>query len=252
VVGFFRCLYWLFKASLRQDDVGRDTLLKMRLMRNNNDWTFKKLTPWLGERVLELGSGIGTFSAKLAKKVGKLTVSDIDERHLCDLRQMFAANPAVAVCRVDAAQVDKALPAESFDNVVALNMLEHVDNDEAALLGIGKVLASGGRLLLIVPAHPQLYGTLDKEIGHFRRYTKDELISKLTAAGFEIDKLEFMNFFSVAGWFFNFKILKRRTMPIPMMRIADMTIPAVAAIEEYVNFPFGLSLFCVAKKIGSK
>lgn len=245
---FFKCCYWLFRAYLRKDDVGRDTLLKMQVMKNNNNWVYSKLKPYLGENTLELGSGIGTFSLKLVKDTKALIVSDVDQSHLRRLKQKFKGNCRVEVKEVDAFAVDKCLAENSVDTIVTLNMLEHVEDDQSALNGMVKVLESNGRLLMIVPAHECLYGALDKEIFHFRRYSKKALKEKLEKAGFEIENMEYMNFLSVFGWWFNFVLLKKKTMPLSTIALADKVMPIVAAIEKFVKFPFGLSLFVVARK----
>jgi SAM-dependent methyltransferase len=152
------------------------------------------------------------------------------------------------MAQADANVLDKSFQSGSFDSIVAVNMLEHVLDDETALAGASKVLSPGGKLVLVVPAHKWLFGTLDREVGHFRRYGRADLRSKLERAGFVVNEMHFMNFLSVPGWFINFVLLKRHTMPAFTLYLADKLIPAVSAIERMVSIPFGLSLFCVAVK----
>lgn len=245
---FFKCCYWLIRAYLRKDDVGHDTLLKMQVMKNNNTWVYSKLKPYLGDKTLELGSGIGTFSLKLVKDTKELIVSDIDRQHLDRLGHKFIGNKRVSIKEVDASKVDQCIDKNSVDTIVTLNMLEHVEDDRAALKGMNKVLAKDGKILMVVPAHKFLYGSLDKQIYHFRRYSKKDLVEKFEESGFEIEKIEYLNFLSVFGWWFNFVLLKRKTMPLSTIAFADKLMPMVASIEKLIKFPFGLSLFCVAKK----
>ena len=245
---FFTSIFWLIIASLRSTDVGADTLLKMRLMRNNNSWVFNKISPYLGKQTLEIGSGIGTFSNRIVQHTDHLTASDIDKRHIQYLKKRFIANPKINIKELDATLIRESLPAKGYDTVVSLNMLEHIEDDNKVLRGINHVLEKNGKLLLLVPAHAFLYGSLDKAIHHHRRYNKQDLIEKLDKAGFDIEKIEYMNFCSVFGWFINFKMLKRKTMPLITIRMLDLIIPSIAMIEKIVPFPFGLSLFCVARK----
>jgi glycosyltransferase involved in cell wall biosynthesis len=245
---FFRCLWWLTKASSRVPDVSRDTLMKMRGMKNNNRWTFGKIRNHAGARTLELGSGIGTFSRLMVPYVKELTLSDINPESIAGLKSLFASHPRVRLAQADANMLEKSFEPDSFDSVIAVNMLEHVENDENALAGAARVLSPGGKLVVVVPAHKWLLGTLDRDIGHFRRYDRADLCLKLERAGFIIDEMRFMNFLSVPGWFVNFRIFKRHTMPVLALGLADMMIPIVSAIESMVMIPFGLSLFCVAKK----
>lgn len=246
---FFRCVYWLMRGYLRGNDVGRDTLLKMRVMKNNNNWVFSKLKEYIGSNTLELGSGIGTFSLKIIRHTEKLTVSDIDERHIHTLRDRFVGNKRVEIRKIDASKVSRSCTADFYDTVISLNMLEHVENDVATLKGINTVLVPEGRLLLLVPAHKWLYGSLDREVDHYRRYDKKELKEKLMESGFEIEHFEFMNIMSVFGWFINFRILKRKKMPLSTIRAFDKFIPVLSAIEKLIKPPVGLSLFVVAKKV---
>ncbi|MFH0807434.1 MAG: SAM-dependent methyltransferase, partial [Elusimicrobiota bacterium] len=109
------------------------------------------------------------------------------------------------------------------------------------------VLIPGGRLVLIVPAHKALFGSLDERVGHCRRYSKEELVNKLRKECFSVEKTEFMNFLGAVGWFLNFKILKRKRMPKISILFFDKLIPLIALSEKYIKFPFSLSLLCVAK-----
>jgi hypothetical protein len=102
-------------------------------------------------------------------------------------------------------------------------------------------------LLLLVPAHKALFGRLDRKLQHYRRYSKKELIVKLTDAGFIIDKVEYMNFLSAIGWFIQYKVVGGKRMPKLKTKLLDKLIPVIAWIEKHISFPFGLSLLAIAK-----
>lgn len=244
---FFRCLYWLFRAVFRGVDVGKHTLLRMTLMKKNNGWTFSKIEPFLGNDILELGSGIGTFSKFLVGKMQKVMLTDINPDHVENLKTRFISNPKVDVLEADVLKIDEAVGDAKFDTVIAINMLEHVEDDVQAIRKFKKVFAVGGRLLLIVPAHNLLYGVFDKKLRHYRRYEKAGLKQLLENEGFCIEKIEYMNSLAAIGWFLTFKLLRRKRMPLSSVVIGDKLIPLVAFIEKFIKFPFGLSLFCVAK-----
>lgn len=244
---FFRCVYWLFRSVLRGVDVGKHTLLRMTLMPNNNIWTYSKIEPFLGNKILELGSGIGTFSKFLVGKTRKVMLTDINPDYIERLKTRFISNPQVSVIKADALKIDEAVGDAKFDTIVAINILEHVEDDTQTIRKLKKIFLGGGRLLLIVPAHNCLYGVFDKNLSHYRRYEKAGLKQLLENEGFCIEKLEFMNSLSAIGWFFTFKLLKRKRMPLSSAVIGDRLIPLVAFTEKYIKFSFGLSLFCVAK-----
>jgi glycosyltransferase involved in cell wall biosynthesis len=245
---FFKCVYWLFRGSMRSDDTGRDTLLRMRVMKNTNAWIMRMLKPYLGGKVLELGSGIGTFSLRIVKHCAHLTVSDIDDRHVKTLKERFIGSRKVDVQKVDATQVDDVILTDAYDAVVALNMMEHVLNDEAMLKGVNHVLKPGGKLLLLVPANQWLYGSMDEALSHFRRYEISELHGKLERAGFTVKDNKYMNAVAVFGWYFNYKVLKRKTLPLNSIKILDAFVPYISFFESILPPLFGLSIFAVAEK----
>ena len=247
---FFDCIYWLIRSSLRAVDAGSETLLRTRLMTNNNLWTYRKIEPFLGKKILEIGSGIGTVSKYLVFKGRNVTLSDINDKYIDYLNRRFIGNPRVNVIKIDAANFDAKSYDDKFDTIIGINILEHIENDLDTLKRLRGGLIENGRLLLLVPAHKILFGILDANLKHYRRYSKSELIKKIENAGFIIEKIEYMNFLSAIGWFINFKMLKRGRMPIATILLIDKIINFVMLIEKHIKFPFGLSLFAVARKKG--
>lgn len=243
---FFGCLYWLLRAVFRGVDAGTDTLLKMRVMKNNNGWTSRKIQPFLGKEVLEIGSGLGTFSSYLVGKGGRVTLMDRNPEYIRYLEERFGGNPRVTVVAGDAQSVDACVGQRKFDTVVLINVLEHIENDRLCIDRVRKILLPGGRLILIVPAHDRLYSEMDKNLGHYRRYERNRLIALLASEGYTLEKIHHMNFLSALGWYATFKIRKAGRMPLSMLRIGDMLIPATELLERKLTFPFGLSLFVVA------
>ena len=250
-IDFFICCWWLLKASFRKIDVGTDTLLKLTTAVNNNLWTFKKIRPFIGKEILEIGSGIGTISKFLIGAGRTVTLFDISASYIKYLKERFGGNPAVSILKSDAGEIDKAVYWKKFDTVIAVNILEHLENEEDVLRKIKKILLPDGRLILVVPAHEALFCEFDKKLGHFRRYSRSGLLKKLVDNGYIIEKIELMNFLSALGWFVSFKLFKRMRMPMLQLLLADKLIPLIGYIENHVKFPFGLSLFCVARTLST-
>jgi SAM-dependent methyltransferase len=134
-----------------------------------------------------------------------------------------------------------------IDSVICFNVLEHIEQDEKALRNIFGVLEPKGRLLLLVPSHPWLYGTLDHYLGHHRRYGKKELRNKLETIGFKIIFLKDFNRIGMLGWFLNSKILKTKRLPSFQLRIYNLLVP-LFKLEEFFPLPFGTSLLGVVEK----
>ncbi len=238
----------IIKQNPKEINIGEDTLWKMKLMKNNNLWTFYKISPFLGKVVLEIGSGLGTMSKFLVSADRDLTLIDIDDTYIDFLNKTFSHNSSVKVRKLDVKDFDEGIFKNKFDTIIGINVLEHVSADKEALSKLHCGLASGGRLLLVVPAHKVLFSAFDKKLLHYRRYSKKELVDKLNGSGFIVEKVEYMNSLSAIGWFINFRLFRKKSMPVFSIIVADKLIFLISFVERYLKIPFGLSLFVVAKK----
>lgn len=223
---------------------GGTTLNRMATADRYNAWLLERALPYLGRRVLDAGAGIGTFTAQVAKGHDVVAVEpDPGSAHL--LRQRFASSPAVTVVEADARDLDaEALGA--FDSVLCFNVLEHVADDVAALRRFRDLLRPGGVALVLVPAHPVLYGDIDRTVGHERRYTKGGVSRVLRSAGFTVEKLHHVNPVGTLGWFLAGRVLHRTEVPAGPLRLYDLVVPVIRWLDR-VQLPFGLSLWAVAR-----
>ncbi|HEX8172254.1 MAG TPA: glycosyltransferase [Thermoanaerobaculia bacterium] len=226
---------------------GYITLERMGRLSRYNGWIWQSIAPYVGRRVLEVGAGIGNMTRVLYGR-DLIVATDIEVPYLHVLRNRFARNPTIRVAKLDL-NSDDHLPLKdhAFDTVVCLNVLEHIEYDEQALHNLYDVLVPGGRLLLFVPADQKLYGTLDKQVGHFRRYSRESLQRVIEAAGFITDKITYQNRFGRFGWWLNGKVLKRTHMPAGQSRVFDMLVPLLRRLEP-ADPSNGLSLVAVATK----
>jgi len=216
--------------------------------RNYYGWISARFAPWLGARMVEAGAGIGTFTAYLlaARADGHVTAVEPAANNFPRLAQRWAGDPRVAAVQ---GYLDDSLPAASADAVVAVNVMEHVDDDAAFLRAAARVLVPGGHLCLFVPALPALYGSLDEAFEHYRRYTRRELLEKLKAAGLEPVETRYMNVTGIAAWWLWSKVLRRRTITAADARTYDRwVVPVVRALEDRIDPPVGNALLAVARK----
>src|SRR5262249_47930540 len=139
--------------------------------------------------------------------------------------------------------------AGSFDTVVCANVLEHIDQDVQALRTLHRLLAPGGRVVLVVPALRPLYGSIDQAIGHYRPYSADEIGQKLAAAGLDVEHVHYFNLLGVPGWFLNARLLRRRSVPGFQARVNDWLVPLLR-LERHVSLPLGMSLLAVGRSPG--
>jgi SAM-dependent methyltransferase len=204
---------------------------------------FDRLRRWIGRRVLEIGSGIGNLSAFLVG-ADRLVLTDTREEYLDRLRQRFAGHPNVAVERLYLPNEHGALAGQRFDTIICLNVLEHVDDDSGSLIAMRGMLAPSGRLVLLVPALPALYGTMDRALGHHRRYTRAGLTGLLRTTGFTPAHIEYFNLAGVPGWWLAGRVLRREVIPVRSLKLYDALVP-LFRLERLLPWRVGQSLIAV-------
>jgi SAM-dependent methyltransferase len=208
---------------------------------------FDRLRRWLGgrKRVLEIGAGIGNLSSFLVDHE-RLVLTDTREEYLSRLRARFAQHQNVAVERLFLPNDHGALAAQRFDAIICLNVLEHVEDDIGSLVAIRGMLAPGGRLILLVPALAAIYGTVDRALGHFRRYRRGALAELLRAAGYTVAHIEYFNLAGVPGWWFAGRVLRRRMIPAGSLKLYDALVP-LFRLERLLPWRVGQSLIAIGE-----
>lgn len=214
---------------------------------NYYGWLVERFRPWLGKNVVEVGAGIGTFALHL------LTLADIETlvavepatNTFLPLETRLAPHPRATAVQAYISQ----LPAIGADSIVAVNVLEHVDDHLGFLRDAFRITAGDGRLLLYVPALPQIYGTLDVALEHHRRYTKKSLSAVIEDAGWKVREMRYVNFPGVAAWFIVNRILRQTSLTRDEVRFYDRwIIPVVKRLENHWSPPIGQSLLAIASK----
>ena len=169
-------------------------------------------------------------------------------RSLHYLKSYAAGKPYLEVCKIDAGHQDDFSGLEGrFDTVLMVNVLEHLADEQCALKNIRSALEVGGRAVILVPQHPGLYSSLDVALGHRERYTRESLSRALRTAGFIEERLFDFNRASVPGWWFNGKVLKRKTFSRVQLKIFDLAVPVLRHIDPLLPYG-GQSLIIVARR----
>ncbi len=229
------------------DIAGAETLEIMSAAPRYNRWQYDVIAPWIGKRVLEVGSGVGNMSEHIVAPNRELVVlTDIDEWYRQRLRERFAGHPEVVVDSLTLPD-DKA-PARfkdrQLDTVVALNVVEHIEDDVATLGTMARLLAPGGRAVILVPALQALFGSLDEELGHFRRYSRASLAAAFGAAGLRLQRMFWYNRVGVFGWWLNARVRRVKRIPLDQLRAFDRLVPTLR-YERFLPLPFGQSLVAI-------
>jgi SAM-dependent methyltransferase len=223
-----------------------EILRRMRLASRYNEWLLNRARPYLGQRVLDAGAGTGTFTEALM--LGREVVAmEPEPAFASQLRRRFADASNVSVVQIDASDLCAAVISGPVDSIVCLNVLEHVAEEVEALRRFRDVLTPNGHLCLLVPAHPRLFGSVDRTVDHKRRYTKRHMRWLLDSNDFVTDDIRYVNPLGAVGWFLSARLLKRPYIPTRSLRFYDRLVPALQILDR-LELPFGLSVWAVARR----
>jgi SAM-dependent methyltransferase len=137
----------------------------------------------------------------------------------------FQLRPNVKLLRCDlGVPADFTSLAGQADTVICLNVLEHIRDDATGLANIASALEPGGVAIVLVPQDPRLYGSLDRELGHYRRYSEAELRTRMEAAGLAVERVLHFNRITRPGWWFTGRVLKRRSSSRVMLWFFDRLV----------------------------
>ncbi len=238
--------YGLFEDP-GSEPVGWVTLRRMASLRNYHRWIWERIRPYVGQRVLEIGAGTGTMTRFLYGR-DLVVATERETPYLDRLANAFRRRPGIEVEAFDLEKDDAArFAARRLDTVLLVNVLEHVRDDAGALRKVHSILQPGGNIVIYVPAGKHLYGTLDRGVGHERRYDRGELEALLRETGFTVTEIGWQNLVGKFGWWLNSTVLRRNALPLAQSRIFDRLVPLFRAFEG--DHPAGgLSLVAVGTK----
>ena len=229
-----------------EDEHGGEILERLNRAPRFTCWMADVVRPFVGERVLEIGAGIGNMSDHLMPR-SNYWATDVNSHYLDYLETLRPTRPYMQVAYTDAMNVESFPVGQSFDTVVCLNVLEHVEDDVCALQNIWSVLDSGGRAIVLVPCGPKLYGSLDMALGHIRRYTADQLARVAQAAEFHVEQILKFNRPGVIAWWLNGRILRRKTFGLGQIRLLNWVTPVFRLLDPLLPWP-PLSLIAILRK----
>jgi SAM-dependent methyltransferase len=206
---------------------------------------------WLEPPILEIGCGFGTYTQYLLQH-GQVICADIDDDCLAQVQRRYAGRDVItAQLDLNDAEQVRTLGRYRFRSAFSTNVFEHIQNDEDALGTLRDAIAPGGILTLIVPSHPKLYGYMDDQAGHFRRYTRSSVTQTLTNAGWNVRRTFYINALGGLGWWFNHRFMKPKPIDSAAINnqlvLYDRLLVPVARLTDWMwrRF-FGLSVVAIA------
>lgn len=202
-----------------------------------NYWS-SQIRPYLKGDILEVGAGIGSNTRLLdTGGTGRWVCLEPDHELTSQLTKNLTSRSTQRKYEIICGTLD-SLPGQLFDTIIYIDVLEHIEHDAAELTNAASHLRPGGHVIVLSPAHQQLFSPFDAAIGHFRRYNK----TMLTAAGPSNLQLERMRYLDCAGMllsFANMAMLKQSMPTKPQLAIWDRWVVPVSRVLDSV---FGYSL----------
>jgi len=239
--------FWLID-DLYAQPYGRAFLNNLEGTPRYLDWIARLLRPHLGDRVLEIGAGIGTLAGRLMSTRIEYVATERDPLYLHSLRNRFLRTPSVTVREFDPDRVSEseANLGGPFDTVLCVNVLEYVDEPQL-LRALAERIAPGGKLIALVPQGRALFGSLDRSLGHKRRYNRAELHQLLSSSGLQVEHTRQLNKIGAPAWWVFGRALGNRQINKLTLKIFDKTVWFWRFIDSLLPWP-GLSLIVIARK----
>ncbi len=236
------------------DKEGLETLKVIEGASHFNAWMYQCVAPFLKGRVLEIGSGIGNISEEVLKHGFSLTMSDIRSNYCEYLKDKFKGRKGIeGIIEFDLVHPDFDVKYASmlgtYDSAFALNVVEHIEDDQLAINNAMKLLRKGGNLIVLVPAYQWLYNNFDKELFHFRRYNRKGVKELFSRAGSQIKSAIYFNAFGIPGWFITGKIFGKKTIPSGQMNFFNSLVPVMKVLDRMTGRNIGLSVVVAGEKM---
>jgi 2-polyprenyl-3-methyl-5-hydroxy-6-metoxy-1,4-benzoquinol methylase len=235
----------------------RHELSTIESLVNYHTWIYHEIQPFLGSQLTEIGGGIGTFSDLLIRHHifggGTRTIEILEPaedlfaqlKHKCHARY-------TGLLQTNRLRLTNGVftpRGNTFDTAIMINVLEHIENDRDLINSIYSSVEPGGTLAVFSPALPFLFSTLDRRVGHFRRYRKPDLAAIIEGAGFSIEKLQYMDILGVMPWY-AINVLAGSCSFNPLLAKAydRIGIPITRWVEHYFGAPIGKNVLVVGRK----
>lgn len=227
------------------------------VLSNYNKWVLKMVEPHLGKKVFELGSGTGRFSKFLIKvNLRFLLLLEPSPVFFPRILKIAQGHDFVRPVNSDIENFKDPGLFESFDSIVSIQVLEHIEDDEAAIMKAAHYLRPEGKVIIQVPAMKWLFGHWDRQIGHFRRYQKSDVKRLSESTGLKICENYYFNSLGILGWWLNFCVHKKdfrvhsesETLNTQGRFFDKWLVPIISRCESILHSPIGLGLHFVLQK----
>jgi len=224
---------------------GKD-LESMSFAKNYHNWIYENIETELGNKIAEIGSGVGNFTEFLLRN----DYAKIDAFEPCakmHLNNKFSKNPRVNCINSNFELVSKSRD-NKYDSVIFINVLEHIPKDLDAIMNAYRIIRPGGKLIIFVPALQFLYSNFDRSIGHYRRYQKSELTRLVQNSNFKIMSCKYFDSLGIIPWFIFMKVMSHGLSNRNTYAYDTFVVPWLKSVEKIMPPPIGKNLLLTASR----
>ena len=211
-------------------------------------YVFAQIRPFLKGSICEVGSAAGRFTQYLAGFPDVTAMEPEGALHISAVQRLaYQINISHVCCKLDDCPNDK-VPADAYNSVLAVNLLEHIRYDITALEIMGELLADAGHLIVVASAGPALFGRLDRAQGRLRRYSRRVLADAFEQAGMQVTRHFYLNLPGLLAWWWMGHVLRRDRISDRSAALADRSVRVLGTMDKIARPPIGLSLVMIGKR----
>ena len=194
---------------------------------------------------LEIGAGIGSFTDRYKRNIKNIFLTEIDKNNLNILKKKYQNDTNVTILASEVVKI-----SQKFNTICHFNVLEHLKEDKEEIINCLNIINKDGYLVILAPAHNELYGNLDREVGHYRRYKKS-FFKDLNLSDGKIVELKYMDCMGYILYYMNKLTYKNETYPSSLkIFIWDKIFTSITILLDFLTaYRFGKNVLCVIKKI---
>ncbi len=210
----------------------------------------KKLWPYLGKSVLEVGAGLGGNTAMLCanRAFDSWLCLEPDSNFAQLLQDLIGTGGLPSNCSVICGTIHELEVAHQFDTILYIDVLEHIADDKAEVARAAELLSIGGCLWVLAPAHQWLFSAFDAAIGHHRRYNKDSL-TRLTPASLSLERIEYLDTVGMIASAANRGLLRQDIPSFAQIKFWDsVMVPMSRLVDPVTRFRLGKSIIAIWRR----
>jgi SAM-dependent methyltransferase len=209
-----------------------------------------KVRPYIAGNVIEVGAGLGTSTEYLCERLeARWICLDPDTRFASHLANRISAGELPACCQARCGVLADLDPNDRVDTILYIDVLEHIDGDEAEMHLAATFLNPGGRIIVLAPAFNWLYSPFDKAIGHVRRYSKMDA-NRLTAPNLTLERTFYLDSIGIFASLMNRLILRAAGPTAKQIKLWDSAmVPISVHVDKLFGYCFGKTIIMVWRKL---